>query len=77
MINCIKPALPSLMASLRETSERTWSTDPIAVNAYNSFPDNAISMGFKKIDYLHVNCFCLSDVPMAILNYPMYHLGLE
>ncbi|XP_060530222.1 endothelin-converting enzyme homolog [Cylas formicarius] len=47
------------LTSLRAEHKRDWSTEPINVNAFNSFTDNAI------------------NVPIAILNYPMYNLGLE
>lgn len=43
MMQIIKTIVPSRLATLHETSERTWSTDPVIVNAYNSFSDNAIS----------------------------------
>ncbi|XP_018561401.1 endothelin-converting enzyme homolog [Anoplophora glabripennis] len=46
-------------SSLRVKHERDWYAEPIEVNAFNSFSDNAI------------------NVPMAILNFPVYNLGLE
>jgi predicted metalloendopeptidase len=59
MMSFIKTYIPSKLENLRLVNERNWSTDPTTVNAYNSFPDNAINL------------------PMAILAFPIYHLGLE
>lgn len=44
MMQIVKTIVPSRLETLRNVSERTWSTDPIIVNAYNSFSDNAISI---------------------------------
>ncbi|XP_066145515.1 endothelin-converting enzyme homolog [Euwallacea fornicatus] len=59
MINIILQFTNESLTSLRLFNPRDWSTEPITVNAFNSFPDNAI------------------NVPLAILNYPLYDLGLE
>ncbi|XP_057672734.1 endothelin-converting enzyme 1 isoform X2 [Diorhabda carinulata] len=59
MVNVIMSHTTKNFKSLREPHLRDWYSEPIEVNAFNSFSDNAI------------------NVPMAILNYPMYHLGLE
>ncbi|XP_074037562.1 endothelin-converting enzyme homolog isoform X2 [Leptinotarsa decemlineata] len=59
MINTIISHNLKKMNSLRETHKRDWYSEPIEVNAFNSFSDNAI------------------NVPMAILTFPMYNLGLE
>ncbi|VEN52696.1 unnamed protein product [Callosobruchus maculatus] len=59
MISIIVLQSRKKLNSLREKHERDWYAEPIEVNAYNSFSDNAI------------------NVPMAILNFPMYNLGLE
>ncbi|CAH1963551.1 unnamed protein product [Acanthoscelides obtectus] len=59
MINIIISHNLKKMNSLRKIHKRDWYAEPIEVNAYNSFSDNAI------------------NVPMAILNFPMYNLGLE
>ncbi|XP_066245414.1 neprilysin isoform X2 [Euwallacea similis] len=59
MINIILQYTNESLSSLRLFNPRDWSTEPITVNAFNSFPDNAI------------------NVPLAIMNYPLYDLGLE
>lgn len=64
------------MNSLREKHERDWYSEPIEVNAFNSYSENAISEYFM-IYIVHIFNFYFIDVPMAILTFPMYHLGLE
>ncbi|KAG5890093.1 hypothetical protein JTB14_003656 [Gonioctena quinquepunctata] len=59
MMNTVISHNLKMMNSLREKHKRDWYSEPIEVNAFNSFSDNAI------------------NVPMAILSFPMYHLGLE
>ncbi|CAH1159649.1 unnamed protein product [Phaedon cochleariae] len=59
MINTIISINLKQLNKLRKQHIRDWYSEPIEVNAFNSFSDNAI------------------NVPMAILSFPMYHLGLE
>ncbi|KAL1505409.1 hypothetical protein ABEB36_004982 [Hypothenemus hampei] len=59
MVNIIMQYTEETLTSLRLENPRDWTTEPIIVNAFNSFSDNAI------------------NVPMAILNYPLYDLGLD
>ncbi|CAH1103990.1 unnamed protein product [Psylliodes chrysocephalus] len=59
MVNVIVAHTKENLNSLRKKHKRDWYSEPIEVNAFNSFSDNAI------------------NVPMAILNFPVYHLGLE
>ncbi|XP_044254870.1 endothelin-converting enzyme homolog isoform X2 [Tribolium madens] len=59
MMSFTKLYVPSRLEELRKINERNWSTDPLSVNAFNSFTNNAINL------------------PMAILAFPIYHLGLE
>ncbi|XP_015834804.2 neprilysin isoform X1 [Tribolium castaneum] len=59
MMSFIKLYVPSKLEDFRKINERNWSTDPLSVNAFNSFTNNAINL------------------PMAILAFPIYHLGLE
>ncbi|RZB39536.1 neprilysin-like, partial [Asbolus verrucosus] len=44
MMAFIKSYMPSKFEDLRTINQRNWSTDPTTVNAFNSFPDNAISV---------------------------------
>lgn len=78
MMGMIKTVTPSMLETLREESERTWRTDPTTVNAYNYFSDNSISKQFyNAILQINYRLVCIIAVPMAILTYPFYNLGLE
>lgn len=43
MMNIITQYTNETLTSLRLTNPRDWTTEPITVNAFNSFSDNAIS----------------------------------
>ncbi|KAJ8983447.1 hypothetical protein NQ317_013320 [Molorchus minor] len=53
------PQFKKKFVTLRIKHKRDWYSEPIEVNAFNSFSDNAI------------------NIPMAIISFPMYNLGLE
>lgn len=76
MMEFVKSYLPYKLEMVGSENGRTWRTDPITVNAYNYFSDNSISIPYKAIiPYMLDSDF--ADVPMAILSFPVYNLGLE
>lgn len=72
----VKSYLPYKLEMVGTENSRTWRTDPITVNAYNYFSDNSISTTQTFSESLK-SFACFPDVPMAILSFPVYNLGLE
>lgn len=77
----VKSYLPYKLEMVGTENSRAWRTDPITVNAYNYFSDNSISISTILIpqtkSIICVSFFFNTDVPMAILSFPVYNLGLE
>lgn len=76
MMEIIRLYMPERLGLLETENPRTWRTDPITVNAYNYFADNAISR-WRVIEKSSKLTILFLDIPMAILSFPVYNLGLE
>ena len=77
------------LSKWRMPNEFEWATSPSNVNAFHTFQANAIS---KKHNFISIKCHKVFNIinlnsfscfpfppaiPLAILQYPFYHLGLE
>lgn len=79
MMNVLEWQMNEKFKSLNQTEKLDWATTPTNVNAFHTFQANAISKCKKcKIimEISHIVKY-FSAVPLAILQYPFYDLGLE
>lgn len=82
MMNVVQWEMERKLRLFKMTDEFQWATTPTNVNAFHTFQSNAISElnifgSFSNATQIESLNFFYLAVPIAILQYPFYDLGLE
>lgn len=78
MLALLDRDMKNITAQLRQPHVTQWATTPSNVNAFHTFQSNAISESiYPQIKEVAFKTKSLSAIPLAILQFPFYNLGLE